>query len=298
MSKDRFINNLSGLIKKCEITKNAIIYCRSSTQKQNEYNHNSLEMQTFICRDYCFKNELNVISLISEVCSARKISNQKKLLEIINRNSNINLIIYDASRFSRNILEGIQVLNECKNKNIYIHNVKDNYTTHKYQGYLNFIDGIKNGESESKILSDRIKSSIEHRQIMGEDFGNPSYGYKKHKINGINKFIEDENEQLIIEFATKLYYGCSLKEVDKFMKLLTGEKIKSLFTEPCTSIEYGNFTYNMIAEFFNENNIKYRNDKLWTGTQISNIVNKKRKLSLNDSELLKQKNLKKPNVNL
>lgn len=291
MNKDRFINDLAGLIKKCDITKNAIIYCRSSTQKQNEYNHNSIEMQTFICRQYCFTNDLNVVSLITEICSARKISNQKKLLEIINKNSNINLIIYDASRFSRSILEGVHILNECKNKNIFIHNVKDNYSTDKYQGYLNFVDGIKNSELESKTLSDRIKSSIEHRQNLGEDFGNPSYGYKKEKMNGVNKFIENENEQLIIEFATKLYYGCSLIEADKLMNVLTGEKIKSLFTEPCKKIEYGNFTYNMIAEFFNENNIKYRNNKIWTGSQISNIVkNKKRKLSLNDKELLIKKN--------
>ena len=35
------------------------------------------------------------------------------------------------------------------------------------------------------------------------DFGNPSYGYKKEKINGVTKFVEDINEQLIIEFPER-----------------------------------------------------------------------------------------------
>lgn len=280
------IKDLSGLIKKCDITKNAIIYCRSSSLKQNQYNHNSLEMQTFICREYCHKNQINVISLVTEICSATSIANQKKLLNIINTHSNINLIIYDASRFSRNILEGIQLLNDCKNKNINIHNVKDNYTTNNYQGYLNFIDGIKNAEAESKLIGERIKSSIEHRRRLGEDFGNPPYGYKREKINNINKIIEYESEQNIIELGKKLYYGCTLIEANIYMKKITGNNIKSLFTEPCNKIEYGNFSYSMLAEFFNQNNIKYRNDELWTTSRISNIIkNKKRKLYF-DEEII------------
>lgn len=283
MANNKVINNLCGLINKFDISKNAIIYCRSSTQKQNEYNHKSLEMQTFVCQEYCTNNELKNISLVTEVCSATKSSNQKKLLEIINKNSNVNLVIYDASRFSRNIVDGIQLLTDCKNKNINIHNVKDNYSTDRYQGYLNFIDGIKNGEAESKLISERVKSSLEHRRKLGEDFGKPPYGYTKTKINNINKFIVNKEEQLIIEFINKLYYGCTLTEANKYMKIFTGENIKSLFTEPCTQIDNGNFTYSMIADFLNVNNIKYKNDKQWNTSQITNLINNKnKKRKLND----------------
>lgn len=286
----KHINDLTKLINGIGISKNAIIYCRSSTPHQNQYTHTSIEMQTFVCREYCYKNELQVVSLVTEVCSARQISNQKKLLKIINNNNDINLIVYDASRFSRNILEGIQILNECRNKNIILHCVKDSFSTYKYQGYLNFVDGIKNGEAESKLLSDRLKSSIQHKRALGSEFGNPAYGYKKEKNNGITKFVDNENEKKIINLATKLYYGCSVKEANNCILDITGENIKSLFTEPCAKIKFGNFTYGMIAEFFNEHNIKYRNEKEWTATQVSNIVKtNKRKLSINDVQLLFKK---------
>lgn len=293
-----FMENLTNLVKDCNLTKNAVIYCRSSTKKQNEYNHVSLEMQSFFCREYCKNNEFPVLTMINEVCSATKMSNQKKLLELVNGFNNINLIVYDASRFSRNILEGIQLLNECKDKKIILHNVKDNYSTEKHQGYLNFIDGLKNAECESKILSERVKSAIFLKRVQGNDIGNPAYGFKKERINGIIKFIDDERENLIKDFATKLYYGCSFIEANNIMQKITGEKIKSLFTEPCKKIEYGNFTYQMIAEFFNENNIKNRNDKEWSSNSISNIIIK-RKLNFGTLDFISNKKTKtQNNINL
>ncbi len=287
------IDNLSGLINNCKISKNAIIYCRSSTQKQNEHNHTSLETQTFVCKEYCKNNDFKVVSVILEVCSATKINNQKKLLEIINKNIDINLVIYDASRFSRNILEGIQLLTNCKNKNIIIHNVKDNYSTFRYQGFLNFVDGIKNSESESKLIGERIKTTLDRKRKLGEDLGNPKYGYKKHKINGKTKFIDDDYEQIIIDFAYNLYYGCTVNNANKFMNFLTGNNIKSLFTKPCTKIEYGNFTYKMISEFFNDNNIKNRKNQNWTTTQIQQLVkNKKNELNSCDLNIFVKKQFK------
>ena len=103
----------------------SIIYCRSSTLKQNQGNHMSIETQLFYCKNYCEENKLNITNCESEICRAVSITNQRKLLKIVNSNRNINIIIYDASRFSRNVYDGINLLRKCKNKNIVIHIVKD-----------------------------------------------------------------------------------------------------------------------------------------------------------------------------
>jgi DNA invertase Pin-like site-specific DNA recombinase len=265
------IDNINNLFEKYSVVQNAIIYCRSSTKEQNNFNHCSLDTQTFNCRNYCNQNNLNIINMSTEICRATSTINQKELLQIIDKFKNINLIIYDASRFSRNILEGIILLNKCKEKNIIIHNVKDNYSTEKHQGYCNFIDGIKNSEYESKLISDRIKSSIKYRKSLGSDFGKPPFGFKNERINGVIKFIKDDIELEIINFAKKLYYGCTVKEANIIMNQITQNNIQSLFTEKCKKIEYGNFTFTMIAEFFNQHNIKNRN-RNWSGNSISSII--------------------------
>jgi DNA invertase Pin-like site-specific DNA recombinase len=283
------MNEINNLLQNCSVTQNAIIYCRSSTINQNNYNHCSIDTQIFNCREYCKQNSLKVINLLTEVCRANKYTNQKALLKIISNFQNINLIIYDATRFSRCVLDGVVLLNKCKENNIIIHNVKDNYSTINHQGYINFIDGIKNGESESKILSDRIKSSIRYRRSLGNEFGKPPYGFKLEKINKITKFVKNNDEVDIINFARDLYYGCNFNEANKKMLRITGNNIESLFTEPCKKILYGNFTFTMIAEFFNQNNIKNRL-KNWTGSSISIIVttdyvrNKKKLNELYDND--------------
>jgi len=269
---NKSLNEINSLFEKCSVTQNAIIYCRSSTIDQNNFNHCSIDTQLFNCRQYCNQNKFKIVSMASEMCSATKSANQKALLKLIDEFKNINLIIYDASRFSRNILEGVILLNKCREKNIIIHNVKDNYSTEKHQGYCNFIDGIKNGETESRLISDRIKSSIKYRKSLGADFGRPPFGFKSERINGVIKFVKDDLETEIINFARNLYYGCTLVEANKQMMRITGNKIQTLFTEQCKKIEYGNFTFTMIAEFFNEYGIKNRTRE-WIGSSISLIVN-------------------------
>lgn len=250
---------------------NAIIYCRSSTINQNKFNHYSLDTQIFICKEYCNINNLNVVDIKFEICRANKINNQKVLINTIENINNINLIIFDTSRFSRNIYDGIHLLKKCHNKNIIIHVVKDNYNTQNIKGYNKFKNDLKNSENESNLISDRINSSIKYRKSLGTRFGKPSFGFKSVKINNITKFIINNDENKIINFAKKLYYGCKYSYASRIIKEITGKKMLLLFTEPCKNILYGNFTYKMIAEFFNQNKIKNRL-KHWTSQSICRII--------------------------
>ncbi len=251
----------------------SIIYCRSSTLKQNQYNHMSIETQLFHCQNYCEENKLNITYFDSEVCRANSISNQRKLLKIINTSKNINLIIYDASRFSRNVYDGINLLRKCKNKNIIIHVVKDLVTSNTRFGYLKIVDGIKNAEIESANASDRVRNAISFRRSLGHKIGRCPFGYKVVKTNNIRKFVIDETGQNIITLMKTLYYGGSIAIVNGLMGKIVGYEIDKLFSDDTNIIKYGNISYNMIADFLNEHKIKYFN-KEWKGTNVSSVLNK------------------------
>lgn len=253
-----------------------IIYCRSSTLKQNQYNHMSIEIQLYHCQNYCEENKLKISYFDSEVCRANYISNQRKLLKIINTNRNINIIIYDASRFSRSVYDGINLLKKCKNKNIIIHVVKDLVTSSNRFGYLKIVDGIKNAEIESATASERVKNSIKFRRSRGHKIGRCPFGYKVDKTTGIRKFILDENSQNIIMLINTLYFGGSIALVNTLMEKIVGYEIDQLFVDDSNIIKYGNISYNMIADFLNEHEIKYFN-KLWKVHNVLNIIKKKSK---------------------
>lgn len=78
---------------------NIIIYCRVSSIIQKE--KLSLSIQEEICKDYCIKNNFNIIEIIKETASAKFPKNQKKLLNFIdnyNENNSIKLLVYNISR--------------------------------------------------------------------------------------------------------------------------------------------------------------------------------------------------------
>lgn len=102
--------------------RDAIIYCRVSSDKQQE--GVSLEVQEKTCRyilsathgfnfrsEYCSRQGLNVLRVYSEVISAKDIEKQKMLLDILETDlpEEAFLVVYNVSRFSRNVTQGLQV---------------------------------------------------------------------------------------------------------------------------------------------------------------------------------------------
>ena len=101
----------------------AIIYCRLSSPNQSIINnfHVSFENQLETCRNYCTTNNLFVVGEVQEIKSARNMNYLYELKKIGESNSNLNLVIYNITRFSRNILQGLQYIQAFSSKNITIH---------------------------------------------------------------------------------------------------------------------------------------------------------------------------------
>jgi DNA invertase Pin-like site-specific DNA recombinase len=275
-SFDKLCNDLNNITLK--YNGNAIIYCRVSTK--NQTHGYSLDSQEEISKLYCNENKYMVLNCVNEVCSAKTLVNQKKLLDIINTNTNIHLIINDPSRISRNLTDFTQLLSRCEQKNITIHFVSDKLTTNNTNDTKIILSSIYDAEIEIKTLSKRIKKSIVQRKRNKTYLPSiPKYGfqYESHIIN--NKFSKKITkhgfEQLIITFINKLYWGSDIKSINDLLFTLTNVKHEIINEkneyENVTKIDYGNMKFTDIANFLNSNNI-FRRDKKWSGNSISELI--------------------------
>ena len=261
------INNFTNV----NIKNRSIIYVRSSTKNQNNIytNSASLDMQIFSCENFAKGNDLDIISIEKEICSARKASNQKVLQNIINNNNNINLMFFDISRFSRNIFDGTNMLRQCLERGITLYSVKDNLFVKDLRDIQSFTNLLISAQAESDAISHRVSQSIEYRRSLGAYFGKEKFGYSIIKENNIKKLIPLINELTVINLIQKLYYGCQKSEIENLLLAINKQKIKIKITDV---LLYGNYTSADISYFLNLH-IIYKRGELWTTDTINKVIN-------------------------
>lgn len=260
------INNMSTV----NIKNRSIIYVRSSTKNQNNIytNSTSLDMQIFSCENFSKENNLDVISIEKEICSARKGSNQKVLQNIINNNNNINLMVFDISRFSRNIFDGTSMLKQCLDKGITLYSVKDNLFVKELRDIQSFTNLLISAQAESDAISHRVQQSIYYRKSLGAYFGKDKFGYSIVKENNIKKLKPLIDELQIINLIQKLYYGCQKSEIENLLLIITKQKLK---LEISDIILYGNYISADIAYFLNFHDIFMRSCP-WSVETINKVI--------------------------
>jgi DNA invertase Pin-like site-specific DNA recombinase len=253
----------------------AIVYCRVSTKTQ--VFGTSLESQKLFCQEYCSNNNLNIKSIISESNSAKSMNKQVELNNLLKLNENINLVVYEPSRLSRNLSDFVNFIDQCKERNITIHFVHEELVSSNSSDLKKILSEIVDGETESKNIGMRVKRSIKYRKLQGTYKSSiPKYGYKYIKNNlGTHKIINIE-EQRISNLINKLYWGSDIKSINHLLVKITGETHELYFTivpeESVNKIDYGNMRMVDIVNFLNSIPILRRN-KEWTSNAISKIVN-------------------------
>ena len=137
---------------------------------------------------------------------------------------------------------------------------------------------------ESSIISKRVKSAFQIRRKLGYHFGNPPYGYNIYNTvdikSGIKlrELIENLQEQNIINFVNKLYYGCNIKEIyNCFYKIKPDYSFKliDIKNNELTIVKYGNIITKDIKMLLEENDITYRS-KPWKLSYILKIIKNNR----------------------
>jgi len=189
-----------------EVNNTATIYCRLSSEKQNDYKDIPLEVQEKRCQTYCDNNNIEVNDVIYDIGSGRNMTKRNVYKILLDNYGNNNVIVNDVSRFSRNICQGIDLLNELEKKNINFISVGDNcgyrteYDKYQIRNLLNL------SQFESDKISSRIKRSLEVRKKMGEYIGKTPYGYKIIRdVDGIRKIIPNKFEFNILRIIKTLY---------------------------------------------------------------------------------------------
>lgn len=271
------------------IKMDTIIYARCSTPSQNNLENNglSIDIQVNACNNFCKSNNFNIISTVSEICSARSGNNQKKLIQLIDMNENIYLVVFDVTRFSRSIADGTNFMNNCIQKNIVIHFIKEKVKVSTQQDLCLILPYLMASQNESDNISNRIKESINYRKRLGSHFGKPKFGYKKILTNNIYKLYSDDKEQYIIKFIFKLKYGGYIPTI----KLLF-DNIKGLSDQPINNlnnlndtniVSFGDYTLEDILNILNSNGIKNRN-MCWTLSNIETVLKNNKIIKTNDDQ--------------
>lgn len=209
----------------------AIIYCRVSSKGQNnpQFGHSSLEMQSESCRKFCEDKGWKVERVISEIASAKSTKTQVEIKRVFKIKSCKKLVVMNASRFSRNVIEGTSLAKKLADKDITVCTV-DGYSYSDAQERERFVNSLASAEREVAFISQRIKDSVAFRRNRGELIGRPKFGMECFRNNnGLRLARKCEAEQKIIKDIRKMIDdGKTYAQIAKYLngknKLRRGQK--------------------------------------------------------------------------
>ncbi len=231
----------------------AIVYCRVSSLQQSNFSDGcvSLQAQENVCREYCNRNKIPVVQSIHEVQSGRDMTKLKLLNRAVRKLAPGTVIVfYNITRFSRNVLQGLNLLNLIAKKqgSVYAVNEKCDYSESAQQHL--FRNTLCFAQNESDQISQRVKNSVVFRRKRGDHFGVAPYG--KMVVRGKD--------------MRRMLAACSAElEVVKVIQKMFRNKILPLD----------------IALDLNAKGILRRN-RLWTKAQIISVLAQKNVLTVRD----------------
>lgn len=269
--------------------KESIIYTRLSSHNQSFNNgiYVSIENQIQRCSEYCNSNDMIILDTVTEIKSAKDITKQYSLNKILDENSNINIVFYNITRFSRNTGNAIQFINKCKEKNIRLHFVEENMQVDHYMDLHRLRLGLSQAEYESNIISARVKSNNRVLKSKGWKFGAPKYGKCAYIKNGIRKFKVNSYEKEVIFFIVLARIGkVSCNQLNRQLKkIIPKNKDPIIFWDDKKdeAIEYFDKEYTLsfreIGDLLNQYEIKSRFG-FWSPHKVNRIFNDWKKASI------------------
>lgn len=258
--------------------KNAIVYSRISKTNNTLNNPTlSLESQESEIINYLNFKNISIYKSFKDIGSAYKYR-QNDLISILKHCNNKLLVVYEASRLSRNITNFTEIYNLCKkhNHDICIVNINRKFYIHNNKDSIDLFNLIKDAEKESKMIGERVSRTFRMKKELQNKY------YDSLGIYGSMDITEKKICKLIYLLSTK---GSYIPEIRNLIRDVT---INYENFEPFQIIEYddhGNENYldssilpyemsnKNILDTLNVYKIKYRgrNFKL---TDIYSILSK------------------------
>jgi DNA invertase Pin-like site-specific DNA recombinase len=265
----------------------SLIYIRSSSKSQNDEmnNKNSYDNQLSSNMKYLKKNKLNIINIAFQTKRAFNIEKHLDYYNTLKSGEYNHLIVTEPSRLARTYKEGIQILKICDENNITIHCTFDKITSSSKSGRSKIIKGFKNAQTESNLVSKRIKNSVKQRKKFGSKIGIPRYGYQiKTTIDNsigypVKNEVPSKNEQKKISLIQMLYFGSNMMPINTiFRELLNDENYyltyydnKQNKLKKYSKILFGYLSKKDIADILNRVGL-FRRGKFWSSNSINNII--------------------------
>lgn len=180
-------------------------YIRVSTEKQ------TVENQKQEIERFCNSKDLTVDKWIKETVSGTKAKENRRLGALLKRmKKGDTLIISEISRLSRKMMDIMQILSMCMEKEIIVYSIKEGYELGDtiVSKVLAFAFGLS-AEIERNLISQRTKEGLARAKAQGVKLGR-----KKGGKNAKYKLTDKEDkliEMLCIEKRSKEYIAKKLK---------------------------------------------------------------------------------------
>jgi len=189
-------------------------------------NGDSFETQSKKIENYSSLHDFKINRIWTEVVSGGiEVRKRKTLSDVVSQLSRGDrLVVARLDRLSRNILDTLKFVNDCRKKGIDIHIVDLGCVTNGGVGQivLNVLTCL--AETERIQISERIKAqkhfAKQERKFLG---GALEFGYKKDEKG---KLIPDEKEQIILQSMFNLRnQGLGYRKISDEIKKKYGRKI-------------------------------------------------------------------------
>ena len=172
------------------MTNKAFIYCRVSTEKQET------ERQLRDLRDYCKRNDYEIVEEFQENISATKSKIQRQhLIDAVRKSKAKYFVADDISRFSRNVKVGLEIKDELHEMGVCLVFVQTGMKSLNEDGTPNamanmvFVSLMNVYEMENSTKRQMIKSGLRNAVANGKTLGRPE-GTTENLINKYPKVVK------------------------------------------------------------------------------------------------------------
>jgi DNA invertase Pin-like site-specific DNA recombinase len=281
LTRDEMIQKTKERIGNKAANKTAIIFCRVSTYNQSIKYSVSLEAQEERGQNCARFFGLKVLMTVKTVESGYD-GKKCTLKSLIRQYRGKNIIIYDASRFCRNVERGIELLNYAlKNKTrlFFCHegvvwDSSSNYNSRKF-----LVNRITLAQEESAAIGRRVKAALQEKKRRGFFIGRVApFGYSIENVEGGKRLVANDSERKVIEFINAARIeGTSIRKLDKLLYNICGYKVPLILEDNKTgevSKKLGApLSHENIANILNDYDNSYRG-KPWNAISIGAVLKK------------------------
>lgn len=272
----KIVINVGNII--ASITKkDAVIFCRVSSFGQTGRFSISFEVQEHkgnVCAHLFKLRVMGVVKIVESAYQGKACT----IKSLITKNRGKNIIIYNVSRFSRNVENGLELLDYALRCNTRLFFVEEGIVWDK--NHLNARRSIRDrlylAQEESAAIGRRVKDALAEKKRRGYfTGGTPKYGFTVVDSDGGRRAIPERYEQSVIKFINMCRdVGTSVRTLNEWMRNLSPN-----FDAPIVLNHGGNrvstlrepLTYKEIADLLNSYEVTKRGNK-WKASMISSIA--------------------------